>query len=101
MYLHIIFSVPNGKYIDEPKFIHNVSSLEDPKYTTCHMEDQTLKQQQQFSSNLSIGGGNGGAGGGGVGGVGGNSCHQEDTDNMTVIKSEDGISHYVLPPFLR
>lgn len=70
--------------MDEPKYMHAVTTIGDePKYTSCQMEDQSIKQQ--FATNITVGG-----------------CHPDDSDNnMTVIKSEDGVSHsYVLPPFL-
>lgn len=61
----------------------SVTSLEEPKYNSCHLEDQAIKQQ--YSSNISVGG-----------------CHTDECDNnMTVIKSEDAATQsYVLPPFL-
>lgn len=89
-----IFSVPNGKYMDEIKYsnMHNV----EPKYTNCHIDDHSIKtlpppsSTQQYATttttNLTTVGG----------------CHTDDvTDNMT-IKSEDAnVTHsYVLPPFL-
>lgn len=83
-YFYSNFRIPNGKYIDEPKYMHAVSTLDEPKYTSCHLEDPSIKQH--FSSNLTTGG-----------------SHPDDGDiSMTVIKSEDGgVSHsYVLPPFL-
>lgn len=75
--------------MDEPKYMHAVTTIGDePKYTSsCQMDDHAIKQ---FSTtNISVGGG----------------CHPDDgsggADSMTVIKSEDGVSHsYVLPPFL-
>lgn len=75
--------------MDDIKYsnMHTVSSLDEPKYTNCHVEDHSIKPQQFTTTNLTVGG-----------------CHTDDvSDNsMTVIKSEDGsVSHsYVLPPFL-
>lgn len=96
--------------MEETKYsnMHTVSSLDDTKYTNCHIDDHTMKQhphqqqqqqpppqqqpqqqsQQQYTTtNLTVGG-----------------CHSDDVNdnNMTVIKSEDGsVTHsYVLPPFL-
>lgn len=59
----------------------SVATLEEPKYNSCHLEDQAIKQQ--YSSNIS-------------------GCHPDECDNtMTVIKSEDVVTQsYVLPPFL-
>lgn len=78
--LNIFFlSVPNGKYMDEPKYINSVNTLDEPKYTSCHMEDQAIKHQQYTSNVSAIG------------------CHTEDPSD--VIKSED-THNYVLPSFL-
>lgn len=69
--------------MDESKYMHStVANLEEPKYNSCHLEDQAIKQQ--YASNISVGG------------------HPDDCDNnMTVIKSEDVVTQsYVLPPFL-
>lgn len=75
-----------------------ISTIDDPKYSHCHMvDDVSMKQphatsQQQYAtSSISVGGG---------------GCHagvdEVAGDNMTtVIKSEDGVSHsFVLPPFM-
>lgn len=76
--------------------MHAVSSLDESKYSNCHIEDHTIKTlqtpQAQYattsSNNLTTVGG----------------CHTDDVNdnNMTVIKSEDSnVTHsYVLPPFL-
>lgn len=108
-FFYSTFRVPNGngsgnnKYMDEPKYMHAVTTIggggvgagggagDEPKYTSCQMDDHAIKQ---FSTtNISVGGGchpDDGSGGGGG-----------SADSMTVIKSEDGVSHsYVLPPFL-
>lgn len=63
--------------------MHAVTTLDEPKYTSCNLDDSSIKQH--FPSNITTGG-----------------SHPDDGDNsMTVIKSEDGVSHsYVLPPFL-
>lgn len=73
--------------------MHTVNSMDDSKYTNCHLDDHTMKSSQAYTTaattttNLTVGG-----------------CHPDDVNdaNMTVIKSEDGnVSHsYVLPPFL-
>lgn len=75
-----------------------ITSIEDSKYSHCHLvDDVSLKQPphstQYSASSITLGGVV--------------SCHQpggEEVagDNMTtVIKSEDGVSHsYVLPPFM-
>ena len=72
--------------MDDPKYMHAVTSLDEAnKYTSCHMDDSSMKQS--FSSSIPVGG-----------------CHPSDdnsNNSMTVIKSEDGVSHsYVLPSFL-
>uniref|UniRef100_A0A336LP22 CSON009170 protein n=1 Tax=Culicoides sonorensis TaxID=179676 RepID=A0A336LP22_CULSO len=59
-----------SKY-DETKYVH----IEDPKYSSCHIEDQAMKHHYA-------------AGG-----------HSEDSDQMGVIKSEESHS-YVLPTFM-
>lgn len=98
------FSVPNGKYMDDIKYsnMHTVASLDEPKYTNCHIDDHSIKTlpppqtqsatSQQYATttttNLTTVGG----------------CHTDDVNDnsMTVIKSEDAnVTHsYVLPPFL-
>lgn len=66
--------------------MHTVNSMDEPKYTSCHIEDQAMKQQFA-SGNLTVGG-----------------CHPDDVtdNNMAVIKSEDGsiTNSYILPPYL-
>lgn len=74
--------------------MHTVNSIDEPKYSSCHIDDQAIKQQ--FSTgNLTV---NTSAGGSG--------CHHPNDDvtdnNMAVIKSEDGAiaNSYILPPYL-
>lgn len=73
--------------------MHTVNTIDETKYSSCHIDDQAIKQQ--FSTgNLTVGTSAGGSG-----------CHPNDdgTDNsMAVIKSEDGTisNSYILPPYL-
>lgn len=85
--------------MEEMKYstMHTVATLDEPKYTNCHIEDHSIKtlqppaptaQYATTTSNLTPVGG----------------CHTDDVNdnNMTVIKSEDSnVTHsYILPPFL-
>lgn len=83
--------------MDEMKYstMHAVATLDDAKYTNCHIEDHSIKtlqppaaQYATTTTNLTTVGG----------------CHTDDVNdnNMTVIKSEDSnVTHsYILPPFL-
>lgn len=67
--------------------MHTVSSLDEPKYTSCQIEEQAMKQQFTTTNLATVGG-----------------CHPDDvTENgMAVIKSEDGsiTNSYILPPYL-
>lgn len=65
--------------------------MDEPKYTSCHIEEQAIKQQHQqhYATNSAVI----------------QNCHPDDGDNnLGVLKTEDGVSHnhsnYVLPPFL-
>lgn len=88
---------------DGNKYMQAITSIEDSKYSHCHLvDDVSLKQpphSTQYASSagsISLNGGNGG-------GVGCHSGGDEVAgDSMTtVIKSEEGVSHsYVLPPFM-
>ncbi|XP_062555063.1 homeobox protein unc-4 isoform X3 [Armigeres subalbatus] len=76
--------VPNGKYVDDTKYIHAVNIIDDPKYASgCHLEDPSLKQSHYGTPTT--------------------SCQPGDeAESLGIVKSEDGVSHsYVLPPFLR
>jgi hypothetical protein len=84
-----------SKYIDEPKYLQSVNSLdEQSKYQNCHQMDDQIKQHY-IPNNPSV--------------VTASSivtgCHSDNdndsttTTTTTLIKSEDGAS-YVLPPFL-
>lgn len=77
--------------------MHTVASLDEPKYSNCHVDNHSIKalnpppSAQQYpttTTNLTTVGG----------------CHSDDVNdnNMTVIKSEDtNQTHsYILPPFL-
>lgn len=78
------FSVTNGKYVDDTKYIHAVNIIDDPKYgSSCHLEDPSLKQSHYGTPTT--------------------ACQPGDeSESLGIVKSEDGVSHsYVLPPFLR
>lgn len=87
--LFVFYSLSNGKYIDDTKYsnMHTVSSLDEPKYASCHIEDQAMKQQFSTANLATVGG-----------------CHPDDvTDSsMAVIKSEDNTisNSYILPQYL-
>ncbi|XP_063698048.1 homeobox protein ceh-8 [Culicoides brevitarsis] len=59
----------DNKYEVDSKYVH----LDEPKYTSCHLEDQAMKYHT--------------------------GSHTEEGDTMGVIKSEESHS-YVLPPFM-
>lgn len=67
--------------------MQTVSSLDEPKYTNCQIEEHAIKQQFSTTNLSTIGG-----------------CHPDEvTENtMAVIKSEDGsiTNSYILPPYL-
>lgn len=68
----VLIQKKNSKYqVDDTKYVH----LDEPKYTSCHLEDQAMKHH------YATGG------------------HSEDSDTMGVIKSEESHS-YVLPTFM-
>ena len=107
----LIFSTTNGKYIEEPKYLHNVSVLEEQKYTNCHIDDQTMKQHQpQYNATTASSASSSST----PSGIVNINCHtttatvnptnpdeHNDNNNIGVIKTEDGVTHsYVLPPFL-
>lgn len=86
------FSVANGKYVDDTKYIHAVNIIDDGKYgpPSCHLEDPTLKPSHYGAPS---------------------SCQPapgDDSESLGLVKSEDasgvggsGTNGYVLPPFLR
>lgn len=78
--------------MEDPKYINTVNPLvDDQKYTNCHMDEQAIKHHYTTNNNNPTNNSSTGV----------SSCHSDETDSMTMIKTEDGVSHsYVLPSFL-
>lgn len=103
--------------MEEVKYINITNSMEDPKYTNCHMEDPTIRHHYAtpITSSASASGGNSGSGSavtgsngtvqtstsGNTGSVISSNCHSDDSDNMTSLIKEDPHNYSMpLPSFL-
>lgn len=94
--------------MEEVKYI-NISSMDDPKYTNCHMEYPSIKHHYTSPNPSSAGA----AGGGTVvnttnGAVPPNAtanngngmtsnCPADESDNITLIKGDDNQHNYSMP----